>query len=94
MRVSVIGNQRETIKAAPTSRTLIEIINAEISRSYPNGELELVVDASDGNNVNPKKKDLHLNTIQVGEPALGNSTSNCGLVLEIVRIDFKATSTV
>lgn len=94
MRKGLIGNHSETIKAAAAGGTLVEVTNVEICRSDADGELKLVVDAGDGDNINPQNKDLHLDTLQAREAALGDDAGYGGLVLEVVGLDLETTRTV
>lgn len=84
----------ETIKATATSGTVIEVTHRKICRSYADGKFEIVVDASDGDNVNPQNKDLDFYATQVVELIFSYGASDGRLVLQLVGIDGETARTI
>ena len=63
---------------------LEEVLDAEISGSDADREVNIVALTRDLDDVEPQEQDFDGDTFEIVEPALGDHTRDCGLVLERV----------
>lgn len=73
------------LKATTTLRRFQKLLDREIRRCDPNGKLHLVTVSNNLDDVKPQEQNFDFNTSQFLELVLGDVTTDCWFVIQLVR---------